>query len=79
MGVTDSKPVDAGQREVLSAVEGQEEGREKDKGRRGRVDGVRRGKEKGEEDPWKRAERGAPSENFRPEAWTPGVVGRRGG
>lgn len=59
MEVTDSKPPDAGQSEVHSAVEGQEEGREK-------------------ENPWAQADRGAPSENYQPGAWTPGVARRRG-
>lgn len=31
-----------------------------------------------EENPWKRAERGAPSENWQPQQWSPGVVQRKG-
>lgn len=65
MEVADSKPPDAGQSEVHSAVEGQEEAREK------------KAKEE-KENPWARADRGAPSENWQPGAWSPGVAQRRG-
>lgn len=61
MGVTDSKPADAGQSEVHSAVEGQQEAREKEE----------------KENPWAKADRGAPSENFQPGAWRPAAAGRR--
>lgn len=63
-GVTESKPPDAGQSEVHSAVEGQEEAREK--------------RARKEENPWAKADRGAPSENYQPGAWTPAAAGRRG-
>lgn len=68
MEVTDSKPPDAGQSEVISAVEGQEEGREKSG----------KAKREREKNPWAQADRGAPSENYQPGAWTPGVAQRRG-
>lgn len=69
MGVTDSKPADAGPGEVHSAVEGQHEAMEK----RGRgEDGEKK------DNPWAQADRGAPSENFQPGAWTPAAAGRRG-
>ena len=68
--ITDSKPEDAGQREVLSAVEGQAEGQEVGRDQR------KTGKEK-EENPWKKAQRGAPGEDWQPAAWTPGVAQRR--
>lgn len=57
-----------GQQEVANASgagEVQEVGREKRKPR------------DREENPWKKAERGAPSENWQPESWTPGVAQRR--
>lgn len=71
MTVTDSKPPDAGQSEVHSAVEGQGESEEKVEKEQGKR------KEK-EENPWAQADRGAPSENYQPGAWVPGVAQRRG-
>ena len=69
MGVTDSKPPDVEQGGVLSAVEGQAE-----------EVGGKGGKGKKEESPWAKADRdrGAPSENYQPGAWTPAAAGRRG-
>ena len=74
MGVTDSKPPDAGQGQgegMVGAVEGQEEGERKKEKEKGK-------KRDQEESPWARADRGAPSENYQPGAWTPGVAQRRG-
>ena len=36
-----------------------------------------KGRREREENPWQKAQRGAPGENWQPEAWTPGVVQRR--
>lgn len=68
MGVTDSKPLDAGQSAVHSAVEGQEEAEE----------GKKTSQKEKEKNPWAQADRGAPSKNFEPSAWRPAAAGRRG-
>jgi len=71
-GITDSKPVDAGQVENLSPVGDAEEVARATEGEVGKETE----KEKGPS-PWARADKGGPGEKWEPAAWTPGVARRR--
>ena len=63
---------------VKSAVGDQQEvASASDQGEIGDVGKAKRKKRDKEENPWQQPQRGAPSENWQPGAWTPGVVQRR--
>lgn len=81
IGVTDSKPVDPGatvdSNGENSAVEDRGDTRQEasQSNKEARMD-TRRKRERGD-NPWRRAQQGAPSENWQPATWTPGVAQRR--
>jgi NADH dehydrogenase [ubiquinone] 1 alpha subcomplex assembly factor 2 len=82
IGITDSRPADPSHAPesdgMQSGMQGQQEAKEELQDEPAQEVGrAVRKKRTPKENPWQAADRGAPSENWQPEAWSPGVAQRR--